>query len=113
MSPIYEYEAENGERMDVYAEMADAPRIGDQITDHEGRVWTRVASNPQASVKADRHFVSNSLPGGYKYHRMAGGKFDRRGRPLFDSQRQVEETVACANQHGEELSYDDGGIGDE
>ena len=48
-------------------------------------------------------FVSSSLPLNYPFAK----DHDAMGRPRFNSQQEVRETVARANDTGEELVYDD------
>ena len=47
-------------------------------------------------------FFSRSLPRNWKYHK---GKFNEGGQPLFEGKKAVRETVARANDDGDNVSY--------
>lgn len=79
-----------------------------RVVEFDGKVEQR--SNPLRAAdeyrNAPRHFKTTQLPRWYKYHRMAGGEFDAEGNCLFTSRAQIRETLAVANDHGENLTYD-------
>lgn len=60
----------------------------------------------EVHVTAERNFADVQMPKNYKYHAMAGGKFDSNGGCIFDSWDQIERTTAIANDHGEKVCYD-------
>ena len=101
---IYEYEADDGTRMDRDCPMTEAPPIGHEI-EVEGKTFRRMPPRLEAGFicPPSRHFVSHCLPYNYPYHK---GEFDSQGRCLFDSWSEVHECEARANDHGENLKYD-------
>lgn len=109
--PIYEFEDEaTGERYDLYFKMDDDAlvHIGEVYTAPDGKKLRRLPPTLQEPLaEEDCHHVSVQHPPGWQAHRDAGGKFDRRGRPIMDSWRQVERSVKTANnEYGENVVYD-------
>lgn len=70
----------------------------------------RAKSDPMVRVPEDRHFVDQTLPYNYEYHKKTGGKFDEMGRCVFDSPKQMRELRAMANDSGEGIRYTGSGI---
>jgi hypothetical protein len=103
--PEYVFEGLDGQFVERFYKMSEAPKLGECVT-IDGQPFTRVPTLPRARVVADRHVASRSLPKYYKHHREAGGKFDDQGRCLFDSMRQIDETMAVAKDNDEGVTYD-------
>jgi hypothetical protein len=93
--PLYSFRTPQGRVVERFYHMRDAPPIGSK----RGQL-VRVPDGNQAKCVKDRHFVSKSLPLNYKHHRDAGGKFNKKGQPIFESMRQVQQTAA--RSRGEE-----------
>jgi len=88
--------------VEEFFHMAEAPELG-SVIEINGVRCRRIPSLPIGVVQKDRHFASVSLPQHYLYHR---GQFAPNGDCLFTSMKQVRETVACARDNGEDLSYE-------
>ena len=100
--PYYEFENEDGERLEVYREMSEAP--GETI-EHDGQTWKRVWSF-QPVVKeggTKGRLGSTSLPRNWPFAK----KFDSAGRPLFENKRERDEAHARAVHAGEMFSKSD------
>lgn len=90
----------------VYFEypMMKAPGIGKRVR-RKGKTYQRVITkNPEIHVDSflDEPLVSRQLPRNYEPHRLAGGKFNKRGNPVFESKRQVEATEKMARDFSAE-----------
>ena len=84
------------------------PPIDGKYHPFMGKSMMRPFSRVQSPLGVkERHFISRSLPFNYKYHAEMGGDFDKEGRCRFDSWEQVSKTVKHANEHGENVIYDD------
>lgn len=86
--PIYQFENELGEEVEVYFGMDEAPENGATI-EHEGQRLTRIVASPMGVVREYRH-VSRSLPrvnpdDPYWPH------YDEQHRPVFTSREQVNK----------------------
>lgn len=101
--PMYLFVTDDAEErfVEEFFHMKDAPEIGSTV-EINGERCRRLPSVPLGLTYKDKQFVSTQLPYNYTYHR---GKFNQRGECGFNSMREVRETVACARDHGENLSY--------
>jgi hypothetical protein len=96
--PQYAYEDGKGNRISRYHKMSDAPPLGHKIR-VSGVRYTRILGNPVTRIRPTRHFVSHSLP---RWHPNAP-RYDGKGKPCFDSQREVSEFVSkCEGDYEEE-----------
>ena len=110
MNCIFE-DVETGEQVEEDIPMRLAPDFGDVIKLGK-RKLRRLVTMPGIAVAGDLKFKDNGqLPANYKYHLMAGGKCDAEGNCLFDGARQMRETEAMANHHGERIRYMGLGLG--
>ena len=114
--PIYEFETPDGEVIELFYRMADAPGWG-EVIDHKGLPVTRILERHQIlgrremrvtaqSLKRQAHWNTEEL----RVHREAGGTFDKRGQPQFSTRKQIDEHVKVANDtnvHGKTLSFGD------
>ena len=88
--PTYDFEDAAGKVYGVAFAFSEAPKIGETIT-VGGERLTRVPSLPQAKVATNIGFTSNTLPRHWPYaQRHEPGT----GKPVFHSQREVDEAVA-------------------
>ncbi len=108
-----------GRRVEVLVDASSPPAFGETFKD-EGKTYVRVPSVPQKPRVKQYRFIGHSLPN--KKHALAQGRtlaknYDDKGRPAFDSRREVQEYMAKFNDNpveGHQLEWDpDGGIGDE
>lgn len=107
---IYPFQdTETGEVHGLWYSVDDVPGIGKYVR-RKGRKLRRLAAVPEMRVPADRHFVDQTLPYNYKYHKETGGKFDKEGRCLFDSPAQMRNLEKLANDHGENIRYTGAGV---
>ncbi len=79
-----------GEEVELLMSMEEAPQLG-AVIEHEGRTLRRNVTAATGSGREEINFVSRQLPRWDKHHGEAGGKFDRRGRPVFTSRQQAKE----------------------
>jgi len=93
--PIYEFFNIDGEYREVFfnGNDPDLPSIG-QIIEHEGESLRRIPSIPGAKV-GFRPFASRSLAPGDP----DASSYDREGRPVFQSERDVREYMARNNSN--------------
>lgn len=62
----------------------------------------------QIKCPADIHFASHQLPRNWKHHADSGGEFNAKGQPVFDSSKQVRESVArCRGEEGTNIEYNE------
>lgn len=100
--PEYEFEASDGSRIVETLPMAQAPRFGAEIV-RGGKTYARVPSIPGAvKVAPNIGFSSVSLPLEWRY----APRHNEQGEAVFHSQREVRESLARANDHGEKLIYE-------
>lgn len=104
---IYEFRAADGEPHEEFFSMGTAPEIGKRIR-RNGKWFRRVPSRPQARCRQSTQFVSQSLPDNWPYADRFGPDPDtgEMTRPAFNSRQEVNDAVARANEHGEEITYD-------
>lgn len=76
-----------------------APPIGGRIK-LGGKLLQRIASMPPAKVEGDFHFMSRTAPRWWSEHKKRGGKFSKKGHPLFESKKQVRELDAVGRDIG-------------
>lgn len=87
--PLYEFEdVETGERVEVFAQMADATPIGEEREIY-GRRMRRVLSDLQFAPRQTVSFKSISLPDNWPHARH----HDSEGRPYFTNKHEVQESV--------------------
>ena len=101
--PTYPYEAEDGERIEIVAEMRNAP--GDLIT-RDGKMFKRVYAEIQVVTKEKAtpgRIGSRSLPRWWPFH----NRYDEKGRCLFENKRERDEAHAKAAHEGEILTNAD------
>lgn len=98
---LFEFQAEDGEIREVYGAMADAIPAGQSI-EIDGKRFTRIYSRTHIdpSPSASIYFRAHNLPLNYKYAQGLA-KFDEEGVPVFTSRRALDETLAKANDQGE------------
>ncbi len=110
---------EDGVQHEVLVRASEAPRIGDEFVE-DGIRMQRVPSIPMPPRVKKYEFVGYSLPN--RKHAAAQGRtmaprYDSRGRPVFESRREVQEYAARVNDNpneGYKLEWDpDGGLADE
>ena len=91
---IYEFEAPDGRRVELYFPIGTAPGIGKAHTpeegDYEGVKLVRKPTVPRANVAPNFNFASHSLPRYAADH----DTFDDKGRPVFTSKKQATEYAA-------------------
>ena len=75
------------------------PPIGGRIK-LGGKLLQRIASIPPSRVEGDFHFMSRSAPRWWSEHAKRGGKFSKKGHPLFESKKQVRELNAVGRDTG-------------
>lgn len=102
--PMYLFVTDDEEEsfVEEFYPMRDAPELG-SVVEIGGQRCRRIPSLPHGFVRSDRHFASIQMPRNYLYHR---GAFAPNGDCLFTSMKGIRETVACARDHGEDLSYE-------
>lgn len=62
-------------------------------------------SNPRIHIRRDEAFVSNQAPRHWKHHK---GKFDSKGRPIFNNMREAHEAARRARgEEGSNVHYDE------
>lgn len=101
--PIYPFVAQDGERLEIEAEMRDAP--GDRVV-RDGKVFRRQYSEVQVAVKdaqTPTRVGSRSLTRWWPFH----NRYDSMGRCLFENQRERDEAHAKAAHAGEVLTKAD------
>jgi len=102
--PLYDFVDADGEPLELYLPMAEAPELG-STTEIDGREVTRVVTPPRTAVRPDRHFVAWSQPtlnadGTLPPDVVPAPRYDRDpssvsyGHAQFSSRREVDEYVA-------------------
>lgn len=86
-------------------DMGTAPGFGEKMR-RGGKTYQRTVPamhEDQIHVDSfmDDPFVSRSLPLNYEPHKQAGGRFDAKGHPVFESKRQVQATERAARNFSE------------
>ena len=87
--PIYGFRTESGKDVEMFYNMGDAPRIGEQTT-IGGVLVTRIAEKIQVNAVADLHFVSHVLP----RNDPDAPRVNSSGQPCFESKKEVSEYTA-------------------
>ena len=77
---IYEFEAKDGERIELMMPSGKAPKVGADI-EHEGKVFKRIASATSSPAKVWRPYVSSRLP-----RNMPGCECTPEGKPIINTQ---------------------------
>lgn len=96
----YEFEDSEGRYVTVEMPIGTAPKIG-TTAKVGGRLLTRIPSRPLAAVAENIGFSSLSLPLNWKY----APRHNAQGEAEFHSMREVRESVARANAHGENIAW--------
>jgi len=102
--PFYSAFNEDGEYREAFFKMGDAPGIG-EIFDYEGESLRRVPDLPGVQM-GFKPFVSHQLAPNHP----GASKYDREGRPAFDTERDVREFLARNNDSGgkyQKLNWDE------
>jgi len=86
----YEFATESGQVVTIMYPMGQAPSIG-ETTMHEGETVTRIASG---SCKIQDKFVVPFASQSQCRNHKDWHKFDKEGRPLFESRSEVREFCA-------------------
>lgn len=61
------------------------------------------------SIRKDiKPFASRTAYNNWKAHKANGGKFDEKGRPIFESWAQIREAEARDRGDGGDMTYDEG-----
>jgi len=101
---IYEFRnTESGEIVEFDYAPDECPLIGARF-ERDGATYQKLPpGSPEIYVNklGDQPFVSTSLPKNYEPHKQAGGKFDSKGHPVFESKRQVQRTERAARNFSE------------
>jgi hypothetical protein len=102
MAPLYEFEDEQGNYVERFFGMEDAPRIGDVVTDPENLVSTirRLPSNCTRSTVADYYHVAHSVPRVHDPKKVAALR-EREAAAVLRASKAVAETDPV--KHGELL----------
>lgn len=107
-------EDEQGRRGEALVPSEEPPRIGDWFDD-EGRRVRRLPTRVAARVKSVNQVVGYSLPrlkDVRKYGYAKAPRYNDRGFPVFDSQREVTEFISRNNDNpvnGGQLAWDPDG----
>ncbi len=92
--PMYTFESDDGERLNLSFPMSKAPRIGSTVR-RKGKAFTRVVSGgiqisaDVANVVHGYPYVSNSLP-----RNLDGCEHTDKGKPIIQS-REHERSIAA------------------
>lgn len=87
---LYPFEADDGEQIELYYSMNDAPKIG-EVVDVNGKPFKRVFSNlPVVHDYKWEPYASRQLPRWHKGHK----KFNKKGMPVFETRQQEREFAA-------------------
>ncbi len=70
------------------------------------REYQRIVEVPAMKVEGNFHFRSSTAPRFWTEHLKRGGKCDERGRPLFESKKQVVELNAVGADSPEGLRHE-------
>ena len=84
--PFYEYRSNDGDSMEVFAHMAEAPAFGHEIK-ARGKAFHRVPSIVRAAVERETHFMSQSLPDWIP----GASRYNAEGQPQFGSKQEVKD----------------------
>lgn len=85
--PLYEYRAQDGERLERFYSMRSTRP---EAIQHEGKTYQRVFSTPQIQAFPWKPYASSRLP----LNHPDAPEHDERGRACFESQRQEAEFAA-------------------
>lgn len=111
--PVYCYRNEDGDRHEIVASVEHAPAWDIYLDGvhywrdlRSQRIGTTAASDPS---KKTRHIEPMSLPAWWPYAKKHNTDPSSRnfGQPQFETQHEIDEAVAYANDHGENVTYDD------
>ena len=84
----YEFEAEDGERIDIVYHMGEAPEIG-QVVEVGDKRFKRIPSNSSSPAKVWRPYVSSRLP-----RNLPGCECTPEGKPIINTQAQERSVGA-------------------
>jgi len=104
---IYEFEAKDGETVEVDYSMERAPEFGATIS-RNGKTFTRLLpkSMERPRVRRDCHIVSHSLPRNDPRHK---GEFTPEGKPVFTSWNHVDRYQDAASDSDQvKVEYEGG-----
>jgi len=90
--PTYQFRADDGEIVEQFYHMADAPPCG-SVVEIEGRKCTRLPPNLGAVRVKDYRHVSLTLPKNCVHAK----NHDKRGRVVVESKQEMREIVARVN----------------
>ena len=89
--PQYVFRSEDGEEIEEFRSMANAPTCGVTTIERGGKVYTsRIPRLAGGIVRRDVHFTSNQLPLNWKH----APRVDAMGKAQFDSKRELNEALA-------------------
>lgn len=88
--PIYEYETENGERIERVQDLGEWVEVG-TVVEIDGMKMTRVMSMPRINVQPDFHITGYQMSPSHPSIKACGLKTDEFGQPLFDGIRDIEK----------------------
>ena len=91
--PTYEFETEEGVRLEEYFPMRDAPRANDEWIEIQGQRCKRIISSHQTRVIDDAH-ISNALPRKGSGIETVWDKFTPDGKPYFEGSKDIREFEA-------------------
>lgn len=100
---IYEFvDVDTDERVELNLPIGKAHMFG-TVQRLAGRNLRREMSLPKFLIEKDLHFVSDQLPKNWPFAKQ----HDAEGRARFDSVAEVRECLAHAQDHGEQILYND------
>jgi hypothetical protein len=88
---MYVFEAVNGERVEEFFHMEDAPSFGTAIR-RGGRKFYRIPTRPNATVR-EGAFVNYTMARG-DLERMGHKRFNEHGEGVFSSKREMDELIS-------------------
>lgn len=100
---IYEFISADGRVIEREHPMSEAPPVG-ALVYVDGVEYRRCLPRMEALLRPEVHYESQSLPRWWKHHQ---GNFSPSGKPRFSGMREVRESMAVANHHGDHATWGD------